>query len=116
MAALSDTLVQQQADTSRLEEKLSAAKSRQHSLVLRGQTARSRLQVKRQLSNSKTVAAFDRFSEYERKLDDLEGSIEAYDLGSPTLEAELGALEADAALDAQLSALKTRVGCARQQS
>ena len=51
----------------------------------------------------------------ERSLDQMEGRVEAYDLGrtstrGPTLEEELAGLEADGVVDEELAALKARMG------
>ncbi|MCZ6644451.1 MAG: hypothetical protein O7F71_22995, partial [Gammaproteobacteria bacterium] len=47
---------------------------------------------------------------YERKMDDLEGLIESYDMGQKTLSAEIGELETDETLDVELIELKARMG------
>jgi len=53
--------------------------------------------------------AFNRFESYERKLDEMEGEIEAFDLGSKTLSAEIHELEHDEHLNVELEALKSRM-------
>ena len=50
-----------------------------------------------------------RFEQYERKMDDLEGHIESYDLGKRTLNDEIEQLEVDEAVDDELKRLKERV-------
>jgi phage shock protein A len=97
------------ADTVSLEEKLVQAKARQKALILRGQTARSRIKVKRQLNDLSFDDAFNRFEVYERKLDEMEGEVEAFDLGNLTLSAEIESLQTDHELDAELALLKQRV-------
>jgi phage shock protein A len=92
-----------------LEEKLVQAKARQKALILRGQTARSRIKVKRQLNDLSFDDAFNRFEVYERKLDEMEGEVEAFDLGNLTLSAEIESLQTDHELDAELALLKQRV-------
>jgi phage shock protein A len=97
------------AATVSLEEKLVQAKARQKALILRGQTARSRIKVKRQLNDLSFDDAFNRFEVYERKLDEMEGEVEAFDLGNLTLSAEIESLQTDHELDAELALLKQRV-------
>jgi phage shock protein A len=97
------------ADTVSLEEKLVQAKARQKALILRGQTARSRIKVKSQLNDLSFDDAFNRFEVYERKLDEMEGEVEAFDLGNLTLSAEIESLQTDHELDAELALLKQRV-------
>ena len=54
------TLEKLQADTANLEEKLRQAKARQKALILRGQTAKSRIKVQRQLHDVSFDDAFSR--------------------------------------------------------
>ena len=51
-----------------------------------------------------------RFENYERKMDDLEGQIESYDMGQKTLSEEIEELESDERIDEELKALKARMG------
>ena len=50
-----------------------------------------------------------RFETYERKMDDLEGQVEAYDMVQKTLAEEISDLENADVLDDQLAALKRKV-------
>ncbi len=96
-------------DIARLETKLNDAKARQKSLVTRHKTATNRLAAKRQLHDHKIDDALVRFEQYERRMDDVEGRIEAYDLGLPKdLRHEFASLEAEEAIDAELAALKAQ--------
>jgi phage shock protein A len=96
-------------DTNQLEEKLRLARVRQKALVMRGNTARSRLLVKRQLQDATGADTLHRFEQYERKLDEMEGEIESYELANPGLADEIASLEGDEKLDADLKALKKKV-------
>lgn len=96
-------------DTVQLKEKLDYARTRQKALIMRGQTAQSRIRVKRQLHHASWNDAMVRFEHYERKLDDMEGAIESYDLGNRTLADEIRDLEEEERLDAELQALKDRM-------
>ncbi len=98
------------ADIAQLQQKLSDAKTRQKALILRGKTAQSRMGVKRQLHTVDIEEAMSRFDRYERKIDDLEGEIEAYDLGQRTLADEIAELESDEKVDEELERLKARLG------
>ena len=68
-------------DIGLLQQKLGDAKTRQKGLIVRSRTAESRMGVKRQLHDVDIDEAMSRFDRYERKIDDLEGEVEAYDLG-----------------------------------
>jgi phage shock protein A len=65
--------------------------------------------VKRQLNDHNIDDAMQRFENYERKMDDLEGQIEAYDMGQRTLADEIAELETDNTIDADLAELKARL-------
>ncbi len=71
---------------------------------------RRALGVKRQLNDANLDDAIQRFEQYERKMDDLEGQIEAFDLGQRTLADEIKELEGGEKIDEDLKALKVRVG------
>ena len=92
-----------------LQAKLKDAKARQNAIVMRGKAARSRLGIRRQLSDHSVDDAMLRFEQYESRIDDLEGQVESYDMGQKTLAAEIDALEGDENVDAELRRLKARV-------
>ncbi|MCH8257032.1 MAG: PspA/IM30 family protein [Proteobacteria bacterium] len=104
-----DAVTKLQHDADRLEDQLRLARTRQKALILRGQTAKSRIKVKRQLHNVNCDEALSRFEEYERKLDDVEGVVESYDLGNRTLAQEINDLQDDEHLNKELQALKSRI-------
>jgi phage shock protein A len=96
-------------DIGQLQQKLSDAKTRQKALVLRGKTARSRMGVKRQIHDVDIDTAMNKFDLYERKIDDMEGEIEAYDLGQRNLADEIADLESNEKVDEELEKLKARL-------
>lgn len=109
---LAATLTKLGDDVSALQEKIKDAKARQNAIITRGKAANSRLGVRRTLSDHNIDDAIIRFEQYERKMDDLEGQVEAYDLGQKTLADEITELEGDEDLDAMLSDLKQRMSSA----
>ncbi len=96
-------------DIAQLQQKLSDAKTRQKALIVRGRTAQSRMGVKRQIHDVNIDEAMSRFDRYERRIDDLEGEIEAYDLGQQTLSNEIAELENDEKVDEELERLKAKM-------
>jgi phage shock protein A len=96
-------------DIGLLQQKLGDAKARQKALIVRSRTAQSRMGVKRQLHDVDIDEAMSRFDRYERKIDDLEGEVEAYDLGQKTLSDEIGDLENDERIDEALARLKAKM-------
>ena len=102
------------SDANQLTEKLKFAKARQKVLVLRGRSVKSRMKVRRQLHDTSCDDALNRFEAFERKIDDLEGEAESWELGArvhngssdASLEGQLEALAADDKLDSELKKLK----------
>jgi phage shock protein A len=109
-AAIDEGLAKLNDDISRLEKKLLDAKARQKSLLARHKTANSRLAVRRKIHDYKIDDAMVRFEQYTRRIDDVEGRIEAYDLGLPKdLNHEFAGLEAEESVSRELDDLKRRV-------
>ena len=74
---------------------------------MRSQTVHSRMAVKRQMHRSELDEAFSKFDKFERRMDNLEGELDAMDLGREGgLAAEIDALQDDDALNEELEALK----------
>ncbi len=97
-------------DISRLEAKLEDAKVRQKALLARHKTANSRLAARKKIHDYKIDDAMLRFEAYTRRIDDVEGRVEAYDLGLPKdLNHEFASLEAEESIKQELDALKKRV-------
>lgn len=114
VAQIVGALAQQNEDIAKLQAKLADAKQRQQALATRRTTAGNRLRVREKLHDDRINDAFFRFEQAERSLDEMEGRVEAYDLGrqpgrAPTLEDELAALETDAGVEDELAALKKRL-------
>jgi len=108
--AIDDGLGKLNEDISRLEEKLSDAKARQKSLLARHKTANSRLAARKKIHDYKIDDAMVRFEQYTRRIDDVEGRIEAYDLGLPKdLNHEFAGLAAEESVARELDDLKKRV-------
>ncbi|AXQ16262.1 MULTISPECIES: phage shock protein PspA [Shewanella] len=98
-------------EVGQLQEKLADAKARQKTIIMRKQTASSRLEVKKQLDSSKIDNAMLKFEQYERRIEGLEAEVESYDLGGKksSLEEEFAALKAEDSVSAELEALKAKV-------
>lgn len=114
LVLLDETLSKLGDDIAALQQKIKDAKTRQHAIIMRGKAAKSRLGVRRQLHDTNIDDAMERFERYERKMDDLEGQVEAYDLGQQTLADEIEELEADEEVDAELARLKARIAGQRE--
>ena len=112
--AIDEGLAKLNEDIARLEAKLEDAKARQKSLIARHKTASSRLAARRKIYDYKIEDAMVRFEQYTRRVDDIEGRIEAYDLGLPKdLNHEFASLEAEESVQKELEDLKRRVSGAQ---
>ena len=98
-----------QSEISQLQEKLADAKSRQKAIIMREQTATSRLKVKKNIDSGRVNDALNRFDSYERKIDDIESQVESLDLGSKSLADEIADLESDENIDDELAQLKAKM-------
>ena len=104
-------------DIARLEAKLEDAKARQKALLARHKTASSRLAVRKKIYDYKIDDALIRFEQYTRRIDDVEGRVEAYDLGLPKdLNHEFASLEAEESVAEELEALKRRVAASNEDT
>ena len=110
-AILAERMTNLDADIHRLQDKLSEAKAKQASLMARAKTANARLSVREQLYDGRVDGALARFDSIEKKLDEVEGRVEAFDLGKGrTLADEIADLESETEIDAELAALKAKTG------
>jgi phage shock protein A len=114
--ALKERMAELDADIGRLQTKLAEAKAKQAGLLARAQTANARFAVREHLYNGRVDNAVARFDQVERKLDELEGRVEAFDLGggSATLASEIASLEANTKIDDDLAKLKANMGLGTQ--
>jgi phage shock protein A len=107
---IDDQLEQLNEDIGRLQSKLTEAKERKKALEMRHKTATSRVKTRETLSDDRIHEAMSRFEHIERKMDELEGQVESYDLGRERpLRDEFADLAANDAVERELAELKKRV-------
>ncbi len=110
LSQIEEVLVQHDDDVAKLQSKLAEAKAKQKSFQTRHETATSQLRVRRQLFDKRIEESFARFEQVEKKLDEVEGEVEAYDLGRRrSLVEEFSDLEAADAIEDELTALKRQL-------
>ncbi|OIQ47106.1 MAG: phage shock protein PspA [Gammaproteobacteria bacterium MedPE] len=109
MVQIEEQLTLLKEEVVQLQSKLDEARARQKSMVIRTETATSRLQVKKQLDSSKIQSSIDKFEQYERRVEDLESQVEAQDLGARSLNDEFAELEQQDAISDELEALKKKM-------
>ena len=94
-----------------LQSKLDAARAKQKELLLREQTGRSRLEVRKRTNRETLNKAFDKFESYEQRLEELEAEVESYDMGhgNQTLSEEIAVLAINDDIEKELAELKSKI-------
>lgn len=109
LEALEASLQELEGEITQLQQKIAEAKARQKVLITRQNTASTKLKVRKTLHSSSVQETLSKLEGYERKLDDLEGQVESYDLGKKTLADEIEQLAKDEEIESQLAALKRKM-------
>ena len=113
LTATDEHIAQLNDEVAQLQQKLTDAKSKQKALLMRTKTVESRIKVKRQMHREALDNAFQRFDQFERRMDNLESQLEVMDMGRdvhPDLAAEINSLEEDERINAELARLKAEMG------
>jgi phage shock protein A len=109
LAVIDEQIAKLQSEIGQLQDKLADAKARQKTILLREQTASSRLKVKQNIHSEKINDALSRFDRYERKIDDIEAQVESYDLAGKSLADEIEELAKDEEINDELAQLKAKL-------
>ncbi|NIJ33501.1 phage shock protein PspA [Sphingomonas oligoaromativorans] len=117
ISALDETLQASEADITKLQNKLREARARQNSIVARLESAQNRARLREMTNGPKIDEAFSRFETLERRVDFAEGRAEAAGMGTApkSLEEEIADLRSSEKVDAELEALKARLGRTGQE-
>lgn len=113
LAATDEHIEQLNDEVAKLQQKLDEARAKQKALTMRGKTVESRIKVKRQVQREALDNAFQRFDQFERRMDTLESQLEAMDMGrdvAPDLAAQINALAEDERISSELERLKAELG------
>ena len=111
MENLESQLEKFNSDISQLQSKLTDAKTRQRSIVIRHKTATSQLSARKHIHSDKLDEMMYRFETAERRIDRVESEAEASDIGrDSTLADEIAGLEDDDRVEAELEELKSKIG------
>jgi phage shock protein A len=105
------SLAKLQTDSGKLHGKLTEAKAKQKSLLLRESSVAVRVTVKNKIHSVKIDDAILRFEQYERHIDDLESQVDAYELvdNAKGLNAQFNQLQKDTQIDKELAMLRKKV-------
>lgn len=107
--SLEDHLSTLNDEVAQLQIKLDDAKAKQKALLLRAQTVENRYKVKRQINKKQIDDAFTKFELFERRMDELEGHVESFDVGRQDLASEIDQLAKDDAINEELDRLKAQM-------
>lgn len=112
ITVLDDALHAAEEDINKLQTKLREARNRQNAIMTRLETAHNRVRIREAYAGAKVQEAFSRFDVLERRVDFAEGRADALGLGAPqkTLEEEIAELRSSEKVDADLAALKAKLG------
>ena len=107
---LEEQLEKFNSDISQLQIKLTDAKTRQRSIVIRHKTATSQLAARKHIHDDTIDEMLFRFENAERRIDQVEAKGEAMNMGRrKDLAEEIADLESDDRVEDALAALKARV-------
>jgi phage shock protein A len=107
---LDEQLEKFNSEISQLQSKLTDAKTRQRSVVIRHKTATSQLAARKHIHDDKIDEMLFRFENAERRIDQVEAQGEALNMGRRKgLADEIAGLEDDSRVEDELAALKARV-------
>ena len=107
---LDENLERLDGDIAQLQAKLTEAKAKKQTMETRANAASTSIKARESLYDGRVDDALARFDQMEKKLDEAESRVEAYDLGqSKSLADEIADLEAEAAIEDELAQLKERV-------
>jgi phage shock protein A len=109
---LDDALRASEEDIAKLQNRLREARTKQNAIQTRYETANNKARLREMWNGPKTHEAFSRFDLLERRADEAEGRAEAMGLGAlpKTLEEEIAELRGADQVDADLAAMKARLG------
>jgi phage shock protein A len=118
LSATDEHVQQLDQEIGQLQQKLNDAKARQQAIILRGKTVESRMRVRREVDRSTVDEAFARFERFERRVDSLEGQLDAMAMGrrggqreaTLDLNGQIEALVEDERIAADMDRLRAEVG------
>jgi phage shock protein A len=108
---VAESLSTLQTDMGKMQDKLVEARAKQKSLIVRERSVAVRMTVKNRSHSVKIDDAIIRFEQYERRIDDLESQVDAYDLVNEVqgLNAQFNQLEAESQIEQELEFLRKKV-------
>ncbi len=106
---LEETLDKLSEEIELLQVKLNDAKARQKIILMRTRATENRVTVNRKLHDNDVEAAISKLDYFEKKIDQMEGQMEAGAIGKSSLHKEFDDLEMQDKIDQELQELKSRI-------
>lgn len=108
---IDESIINLRTDIDKLQNKISEAKQKEKAFLVRQNTASTRLTVQRRLHETNIDDAINRFEMYERRVDEIEADIAAYEMTAKkgSLADEFAVLRKEQQIETELAALKARV-------
>lgn len=107
---IDESLTKTNDDLAKLQAKLDEAKAKKKSLEIRLEASEKRVKLRRTTYDGRVDDALSRYESLERKINELDAESESYDLGrKKTLKEEFSEMEAEAGIEAELAALKSKM-------
>lgn len=109
LAKLDETLDKLSHEIEQLQAKLTDARTRQKTLLMRTTAAQSRVNVNQKLHNYSIDNAMNKFEYYERKIDQMEGQVDSLNIKQRGLQDEFEELANQEKIDQELESIKAKL-------
>lgn len=106
---LDETVEKLSTEIEQLQAKLTDARSRQKTLLMRSTAAQSRVNVNQKLHSYSIDSAMNKFEYYERKIDLMEGQVDSLNIKQRGLQDEFEELAHQEKIDQELESIKAKL-------
>lgn len=110
LKAIDEISIKRQDDLEKLQAKLDEVKAKHRALVVRREAAAHRIAMRSRIEVNKVDDAMRRYSQMERKVDEMEAYADLINVGDRSLEAQFQELAAEESIENELNAIKARKG------
>ena len=106
---LDETLEKLSTEIDQLQAKLTDARARQKTLLMRSSAAQSRVDINQKLHSFSIDSAMNKFEYYERKIDLMEGQVDSMNIKQRGLQDEFEELAHQEKIDLELQSIKDKL-------
>lgn len=106
---LDETLEKLSTEIDQLQAKLTDARTRQKTLLMRSSAAQSRVDINQKLHSFSIDSAMNKFEYYERKIDLMEGQVDSMNIKQRGLQDEFAELAHQEKIDLELQSIKDKL-------